>query len=719
MKRRLFKLLLIFLGPLLLLALMDGLLPDPAKDSHRPLLQVKDGDAVWWTTNPRFGSFVFPRDAGPALPPLWVPAVKNEGEVRILVLGESAAEGFPLSAFSLARVLDAVIRELNASATVRVMSLAMTGINSHHLRLLGRAGMEALQPDVLVIYAGNNEVIGPYGPASVFSSYQPSLWMIRAHLHARSFRVFRKLEAGWSGRRSGDSTWRGLEEFQGVAIAFDDPRLEPMYRHARSNLADLLKEAERRRIGVVVCTMGVNLTDWPPMDSEPEPEGFDPPQVGAPEQVRSATQAYRIAEGLGQEEVWEMAQRWYHRARDLDLARFRADSRIQHILRELATARSYGRLLVDIEQRFEERSSGLTDADRFYEHVHLTLPGRVVVAREIVRALGEHGWLDLGGTNVYEVLAGASSAIPDTLLFTPMDELQALRLVRDFYRWPQFVGQLDSGERIDRLEQALARLQREDIPLWTVERLIEAEGQAAARWPDDPWRLAMAGRHALSMGRPDVALAWLEQGLNVLPVLLQARIDAARAAMQLNDLERAAFHLVAAEARLPTDPDVLAVRGEWAFRSRRWAEAEATFSEVLRLRPNHLQVIIWLARLAEQAERLEEAEAFYRKGLEIDPGSVPLTANLALILSRFPDDRRRNESIRLAEQAIDLDAGTPHTWWTLARVRAALGDRRGALSDLDEAMQRADPETDSTLLRTMDEASQRWSLNPAASPQRP
>ena len=49
--------------------------------------------------------------------------------------------------------------------------------------------MAGFEPDLFLVYAGNNEVVGPYGPGCAYLSQMPPLWVIRASVFVRSTRT--------------------------------------------------------------------------------------------------------------------------------------------------------------------------------------------------------------------------------------------------------------------------------------------------------------------------------------------------------------------------------------------------------------------------------------------------------------------------------------------------------------------------------------------------
>ena len=140
-----------------------------------------------YTTNYRFGWRFFPRSLARTPQPCILSA-KPAGSVRIFVLGESAAMGTPDPSFNFGRILAVMLREQYPGVQFEVVNGAMTAINSHVALEIAR-DCAARQPDLFVVYMGNNEVIGPYGPGTVFQRWSPSLGWFAASLWVKSTRV--------------------------------------------------------------------------------------------------------------------------------------------------------------------------------------------------------------------------------------------------------------------------------------------------------------------------------------------------------------------------------------------------------------------------------------------------------------------------------------------------------------------------------------------------
>src|SRR6266568_4502035 len=100
----------------------------------------------------------------------------------------------------------------------------MTAINSHSVREIAFE-CAALKPYAFVIYMGNNEIVGPYGPSAVFGPFSGNLALIRAQLRARSLRAGELLTALATRSQTGFGEWRGLEFFVHNQMPDSDPRL--------------------------------------------------------------------------------------------------------------------------------------------------------------------------------------------------------------------------------------------------------------------------------------------------------------------------------------------------------------------------------------------------------------------------------------------------------------------------------------------------------------
>ena len=107
---------------------------------------------------------------------------KAAGTFRIFVLGGSAARGTPEDMFSFGRILEAMLSDMYPGSDFEVYNTALTAINSHVVREIVKDCAQ-YDPDLFIIYLGNNEVVGPYGPGTVLTPSPLPLPMIRGWLY--------------------------------------------------------------------------------------------------------------------------------------------------------------------------------------------------------------------------------------------------------------------------------------------------------------------------------------------------------------------------------------------------------------------------------------------------------------------------------------------------------------------------------------------------------
>ena len=86
-----------------------------------------------------------------------MPAAKPPGTYRVFVFGSSAAEGVPGPDFAFWRILGTMLRAGGHGGKTEIYSLALAGANSHVMRAAAKA-CAAYQPDLFLVYMGNNEL---------------------------------------------------------------------------------------------------------------------------------------------------------------------------------------------------------------------------------------------------------------------------------------------------------------------------------------------------------------------------------------------------------------------------------------------------------------------------------------------------------------------------------------------------------------------------------
>jgi len=210
---RLLRLALLVGAPLVFFGLLEmGL--RLAGFGARPEFFIPDPEQPgYFCTNPDFTRVFLPAHFGIRPLNFRLKLHKDAGTVRVFVLGESAAQGTPEPAFGFAAQLQTQLSAHYAGRKVEVYNLGVTAINSHVVYQAARQ-LPDFEPDLFVVYMGNNEVIGPYGPGSAYLATMPPLWVIRASVWARGLRTGQLIQRLLPRLTSGGAAapeWRGME----------------------------------------------------------------------------------------------------------------------------------------------------------------------------------------------------------------------------------------------------------------------------------------------------------------------------------------------------------------------------------------------------------------------------------------------------------------------------------------------------------------------------
>src|SRR5437899_6908275 len=121
-----------------------------------------------------------------------------------------------------------MLEQRYAGIHFEMVNAAMTAINSHVIVPIA-ADCARRQPDLFIVYAGNNEVIGPFGAGTVFTRGSPDLAIIRTGIWFRSSLTSQLLENASARLRHPEKTprdWGGMSMFVDHQVASDDPRME-------------------------------------------------------------------------------------------------------------------------------------------------------------------------------------------------------------------------------------------------------------------------------------------------------------------------------------------------------------------------------------------------------------------------------------------------------------------------------------------------------------
>jgi len=312
---------------------------------------------------------------------------KPPGTVRIFLVGESAAKGYPQPRnLSMQSFLGRMLADAWPDRRVEVIGLGTTAVASFPLVYLVRDAVR-FEPDLVVFYVGNNEFFGAYGVASINSFGTLPTWALPAMRAIRGLAVVQALESVVRGKADESRTL--MEQMIGkTVIAANSPLRQAAARNLETHLGTMLEITRRAGVPSIVCTTASNESGLAPLGDGGEAAArFARGHELAGNGDRTAARAEFLA------------------ARDLDTMPWRPITATEQAIRAAATR--HEAILCDVAERFREASpDGGIGWDLLDDHVHLTLRGQAEVARAVIASMATL-------PEAVRVTADAAAALPD------------------------------------------------------------------------------------------------------------------------------------------------------------------------------------------------------------------------------------------------------------------------------------------------------------------
>ncbi len=673
-----FRLISLFVFPVISLILLEaGLRTGGYGFTAKVVVREKVSGVKCLVSNDSFARLFFPARLAREFDPFVIPVDKAENHCRIIVLGASAVQGVPDGAYSFSRMLELLLKQTYPSVEFEVSNTGMTAINSHSVVQIAK-DLRGCKADVFVVYLGNNEVVGPYGAGTVFSPLRSSLSLIRGGIGLRRYRLGQFISAlGSRGKDDKSGHWGGMKMYLEQQVRADDPQLEIVYDHFRKNLEDICSTANGMGAKVLLSTVGSNLRDCPPFVSM-HGEGLDEEakqkweaiyQQGVKREqqgdVKGAVEEYwscetidnqfadlhfRLGRMYDRSGEYDEARGHYVKARELDGLRFRADDRINSIIREVAEKRKgKGVYSVDVVKALAEHSEHRIPGRKlFYEHVHMTFEGNAVIANAIMQGIEEvlPAWVQKERAETAKLQL---EELAQRLAFTEGDRIISQEHMLNVYlREAPFTNQLYHTEQISMLEEK-------------VKGLKKAMTEEAAHHAGEVCRKAIEHRPA------DWWLRWKYAGL---------------LATQLKDINGAVEQCRSMLELVPQFRKGHVVLADLLEQTGQFEAAREHYKEALRLKPDDPAAAYGMGVLSSKADRLEEAVQWYRRAIATDSGHMGANLNLGEVLSRLG---RSDEAIEVYRQAVDVLPESVDLHYNLGVLYYRGGQRLEALRHIRKA----------------------------------
>ncbi len=640
--------------------------------------KIRVGEKEYLVNNENFCLRFFPPQLARWPGPVMIEANKPADTYRIFILGESAARGEPEPSYAASRYLETLLDERFPKTHFGVVNLGITAINSHVILPIARDCAKA-GGDLWIIYMGNNEMVGPFGAATVFGAKAPPLGFVRLNLAIQESRVgqllvdvSRRLQG-----KSSNASWGGMKMFVGNQLRADDPRKEMVYRNFERNLDDIVTAGLDSGAKILLNTVAVNLKDCPPFasltnSSLPAASHAEFDQLfaggcadeaqtnfaGAVLKFGQAEQLdrlfpelhYRWGECLLALTNFAAAREQFQAACDDDALPFRADSRINGAIQKIGEKYSGGRLTYfDAASALgKDLPAGVCGQETFYEHVHFNFDGNFRLGRawaeqvekmlpaDITRSAVTNGWV--------------SQETCDRLLgLTDWNRGAVTEMIIDRLHHPPLSGQSNNAGRMQSLRDELKVLRQRANPV-AAQSAAEIYQSAINRAPQD--------------------------------FLLHENF--AEFLESVGDVKQAAAQWQQVQELLPHSCEPFYQAGRLLSESSQWDEAEADLTEAVTLRPRFVEAWYELGGVHLATEKFDLALQDYNRARQLDPQNATYCAFAGKALAKL---NHHAGAVQLYRQAIQMQPDLWEAHFGLGDELAAAGDFSGAENEYAQVIQ--------------------------------
>ena len=655
-------------------------LADYGFDPHFFKLQTINGEK-FFVQNDDFSFRFFPREAARSPGVLRMRANKPPGTIRIFVLGESAAMGDPEPAYGPARFMEMQLREKFPGTKFEVISVAFTAINSHVILPIARECAQH-DGDFWIVYMGNNEMVGPFGAATVFgrrAAPLPYVRLVTALQSTRLGQLFSGLARKLRGEKPVGASWGGMQMFLNNQIAPDSPLKEVVHRNFAKNLDDILRAGTRGGGKILLNTVAANLKDCSPFASQPAKDGT------------SAEKQFSIGQALLAQNKNSEAREHLQLASDDDALPFRTDAAENEIIRTAAKKNSRNVVLCDAATELAGFNlDRLCGEETFYEHVHFNFTGAhrlgLLWAQQLEKLLSPNlsrnaGWL-------------TPSECERQLGLSDWNRVAVWEHMEGRLRQPPFSNQANNSQRLKKLA-AQARATREK---WSAETIANTKTNFGDELTSSPADYFLRENFALFLQAIGELAAAAEEWRRVhelVPHDFLPFYQRGRLLIQLGNYSEAELQLLGALERRPSLTEGWIELGNALTAQQKFGAAVKSYATAAAQRPQDAQISFRVGKVrALQGDHVAAMEN-YRAAIQNNPanweahfelgGELDGAGQVLAALNEFAEAVRLNPGFSRARYNFGvLLAKSGHLEEAQAQFEAALGLEPGYKNAQDD-----------------------------------
>jgi lysophospholipase L1-like esterase len=483
-------------------------------------------------------------------PPLsFISKVKKTNEVRIIAMGDSTTVGFPFGyEVAYPKILEKKLQCQFPNKNINIVNIGLTAINTYTILEMVDEAIK-IEPDLIILYAGQNEFYGKYGIASTQSGGLPP-FLVRVYITLKKLRLTRLIKKGVTQDSEKEEKNETLmaKMVGNKSIKFNSRSYKNALKQYSYNLEKIINKFGEKDIPVFLGTLISNQSGLPPFNSinisqknrdelKYANELFDKGQaanalkyysVVLKRNIDHAKLNYQIANCYVELNEYDSAKFYYKQASKYDLLRFRAPEEFNEIIDEKAKLPNV--TIVDIKKEFERNSPNkIIGRDLLLEHVHPTIKGYELMAEAFLNSILESEIIFHQPTDKIEC---------DYFYVSKVDSIYgALLVTRLKQNWP-FTTTTEIFNEID------------FVPTNPIEKIAFDRYLRKISWPEATNKLY---KHYSEIGEYEKAYETASILANEYPILDSPILLMVESLLKLQDYDRAELLLNEATKRIHSD----------------------------------------------------------------------------------------------------------------------------------------------------------------------
>lgn len=355
--------------------------------------------------------------------------IKKNNAIRIFVLGESSAAGYPYepnAAFS--KYIKQYLQLKYPDLKIEVINLAMSAVNSFTMLDIAKDIPEQ-KPDLVLIYAGHNEYYGALGVGST-ESLGRSIALIKFVLWAEKFKTVQLIKNAVISIINIFSSDKNLENgtlmekmVDNQLISYKSPEFNEGIDQWKNNLESILTILHSNKIPVVLSTVVSNLKDQKPFVSVDSDTQF------------SANKEFSKANSFYYKGDYINAKKHFILAKEYDVLRFRAPDLINETTQKLGKQFHYP--VLNADSVFTINSPhGIVGDNLMTDHLHPNYEGYRLLGKAFLNTMTLSGFLpknSLAKVNKTKIDSMMNFEKPVTLLDSTLASFR-IKILKS--KWP-------------------------------------------------------------------------------------------------------------------------------------------------------------------------------------------------------------------------------------------------------------------------------------------